>query len=86
VCAPLPKTEQSHRVTQKHLKAEAKTMSNENRSSGVSDDNIRAIRDRLSSAKKGVDIAMQYTMWSEVREELRKAQSDLAMALSCIGK
>lgn len=51
----------------------------------VSDDRVRAIRDRINAAKARVEIAMQYTMWSEVREELRGVQSDLAMALDHLG-
>lgn len=52
----------------------------------VSDDKVRAIRDRMRAAKTRVEIAMQYTMWSEVREELRGVQSDLAAALAHIGR
>jgi hypothetical protein len=52
----------------------------------VSDDKVRAIRDRMRAGKTRVEIAMQYTMWSEVREELRGVQSDLAAALAQIGK
>jgi|CZKU01.1.fsa_nt_gi hypothetical protein len=52
----------------------------------VSDDKVRAIRDRMRAAKTRVEIAMQYTMWSEVREELRAAHSELALALAHIGR
>ncbi len=52
----------------------------------VYDDRVRAIRDRMNTAQCRVQIAMQFVMYPEVREELRKAQADLALALSYIGK
>lgn len=52
----------------------------------TADDRVRAIRDRMNAAKLRVQIAMQFTMHKEVREQLRSVQSDLAMALAYIGK
>jgi hypothetical protein len=46
----------------------------------------RALHDRVRAAKTRVDIAMKYTMWSEVREALRAAQSELAAALAHFGE
>ncbi len=52
----------------------------------VSDERVRAIRDRIWVARTRLEIAMAFTMWSEVREELRGIQSDLAIALGYIGR
>jgi hypothetical protein len=62
------------------------TQLSETQKLSVSDDKVRAIRDRVCAAKTRVEIAMTYTMWSEVREELRGVQSDLAVALTHIGR
>ncbi len=51
----------------------------------VADDEVRALRDRVHAAKRRLEIAMQYTMWSEVRVELRAAHAELAKALANIG-
>ena len=51
----------------------------------VYDDRVRAIRDRMNTAQCRVQIAMQFVMYPEVREELRRVQGDLALALSFIG-
>jgi hypothetical protein len=50
----------------------------------VADPAVRGVRDHLRVAKTRVEIAMQYTMWSEVREELRAAHSELTTALAHI--
>jgi hypothetical protein len=51
----------------------------------VQDERVRAIRDRISAAKARVEIALEYVMYPEVREELRSVKSDLAVALAYIG-
>ena len=51
----------------------------------VFSDDVRALRDRVHAAKKRLEMAMQYTMWSEVRVELRAAHAELAKALADIG-
>lgn len=61
-------------------------MATENRKLSVSEDErVRAIRDRISAAKTRIEIALEYVMYPEVREELRNVKSDLAVALSHIG-
>ena len=61
-------------------------MSNESSKLSVTDDDrVRAIRDRMNAAKTRIEIALGYVMFSEVREELRNVQSDLAVALAYIG-
>ncbi|MGD0680132.1 MAG: hypothetical protein ABSC94_32520 [Polyangiaceae bacterium] len=52
----------------------------------VCDESVRAIRDRLWVAKSRIEIAMRFTMWTEVRQELEGVQSDLATALKFIGR
>lgn len=49
------------------------------------DERVRAIRDRLNAAKTRIEIVLGFVMFPEMREELRSAQSDLAVALSYIG-
>lgn len=51
----------------------------------VQDERVRAIRDRMCAAKARIEIALEYVMYPEVREELRNVKSDLAVALSYIG-
>jgi|CXWL01.1.fsa_nt_gi hypothetical protein len=61
-------------------------MSIDDRKLSVADDErVRAIRDRISAAKTRVEIALEYVMYPEVREELRNVKSDLALALAHIG-
>ena len=52
----------------------------------TTDQRVRAIRDRMNAAKLRIQIAMQFTMHKEVREQLTSVQADLTVALSCIGK
>jgi hypothetical protein len=52
----------------------------------ISDERVRAIRNRMWAAKTRIEIAMGYVMFPEVREELRCVQSDLAVALAYTGK
>jgi len=52
---------------------------------GLPDYEVRSLRDRVHAAKKRLEMAMQYTMWSEVRVELRAAHAELAKALADIG-
>lgn len=52
----------------------------------ATDKRVRAIRDRMNAAKLRIQIAMQFTMHKEVREQLRSVQSDLAVALAHIGE
>jgi hypothetical protein len=40
----------------------------------------------MNAAKLRIQIAMQFTMHGEVREQLRSVQSDLAVALAYIGQ
>jgi hypothetical protein len=62
-------------------------MVNEDRKLSVTTDGrVRAIRDRMNAAKLRIQIAMQFTMHGEVREQLRSVQSDLAVALAYIGQ
>ncbi len=51
-----------------------------------SDDNLEAIRARLDAAREHLERAMSYTMWPEVREELRALRAELARALDCTDK
>lgn len=51
----------------------------------IPNDDVRALRDRVRAAKARLETAMQYTMWSEVRVELRAAHAELAKALADIG-
>jgi hypothetical protein len=51
----------------------------------ISDDRVRAMRDRMQAARTRIEIAMQFVMFPEVRKELRGVQSDLAEALAYIG-
>ena len=51
----------------------------------IPNDDVRALRDRVHAAKRRLEMAMQYTMWSEVRVELRAAHAELATALDRLG-
>lgn len=55
-----------------------------NKFSGA-DDEVRALRDRVRAAKARVETAMLYTMWSEVRVELRAAHAELVKVLADVG-
>jgi hypothetical protein len=50
----------------------------------VSQDSVRAIRDRMQAAHTRLELALKYVMFPEVREELLGAKLDLAVALSYI--
>ena len=65
--------------------ATSTTSTNDGRTLSVADDRVRALRDHLLGAKTGVENSLRYTMWPEVREGLRGAQSDLVKAISHIG-
>ena len=84
-------------MTDENRKSEA-TSREDVRTLNISDDNAlptgqsstegvctRALRDRVHAAKRRLEMAMQYTMWSEVRVELRAAHAELAKALADIG-
>ena len=55
------------------------------RTLSVADDSIRAVRDHVRLAKVRIESALGYVMYPEVREELRKARSHLALTLTHIG-
>ncbi len=52
------------------------------RSSKVSGDDIRAIRERIRAAEARIETALGYVMFPEVREHLRNAHFDLEVALA----
>ena len=54
--------------------------------SGDSDENLDAIRARLNAARGHLERAMSYTMWPEVREELRALRAELALAMGYIAR
>ena len=56
------------------------------RTLSVEDESVRAIRNRLWSAKTRIETAMTFVMYPEVRQELREVQADIARALEFIGK
>lgn len=49
-------------------------------------ENVRAIHNRVNAARLRVQMAMKFTMHPEVREQLRCTLSDLSVALAYIGK
>ncbi len=52
------------------------------RSSKVSDDDVRAVRERIRAAEARIEAAMGYVMFPEVRDLLRNAHFDLEVALA----
>lgn len=47
---------------------------------------LEAVRDHVRLAKARIETALGFVMFPEVREELRKARSHLALTLSFIGE
>jgi hypothetical protein len=50
----------------------------------IPDDDVRPLRDRVHAARRHLEIAMQFTMWSEVRVEMRAAHAELMKVLADI--